>query len=101
MNSKSIFISILFLMMTVSCIVQFSPDSEQNIDQLVVEGMITDMNRVNRIKLSRSVKIGVPLVPKTVKGATVTITDESGIVTKLTEYPTVLIQPIQLSSGDK
>lgn len=54
---------------------------------LVVEGMITDHYRVNKIKLSRSMTVGKPLVRKAVKGAVVTITDEKGTVTTLKEFP--------------
>ena len=65
----------------------FFPETDENQDLLVVDGMITDQNRVNRIKLSRSMPVGNPLVSKPVKGATVTITDENGIVTSLAESP--------------
>jgi hypothetical protein len=78
---------ILFLALTSGCTGQFFPDIDENQERLVVDGMITDQNRVNRIKLSRSMPIGKPLVRKTVKGAVVTITDDKGIVTKLTEFP--------------
>ena len=64
--------------MAIGCSVEFIPDSEENKEQLVVEGMITDQNRVNRIRLSRSLPVGKPLVRKPVRGAVVTITDENG-----------------------
>lgn len=79
---------IIFTVLAVGCTVQFFPDIDQNQEQLVVEGMISDQNRVNRIKLARSMPVGMPLVRKTVKGAVVTIKDEKGIVTTLTEFPT-------------
>jgi len=70
------------------CTIEFNPDGDLVNDQLVVEGMITDQNRVNRIRLSRSVRVGEPLlIPRPVGGAIVTITDENGIVTILTESP--------------
>lgn len=77
----------LFLLLSVGCSVEFIPDYDENKEQLVVEGMITDQNRVNRIKLSRSLAIGKPLVRKAVKGAVVTIADEKGIITTLKESP--------------
>ena len=40
--------------MVTGCTIEFNPDSDENKEQLVVEGMITDQNRVNRIKLSKS-----------------------------------------------
>jgi hypothetical protein len=76
----------LFLM-AIGCSVEFIPDSEENKEQLVVEGMITDQNRVNRIRLSRSLPVGKPLVRKPVRGAIVTITDEKAIITTLKESP--------------
>ena len=78
----------LFLIMVTGCTIEFIPDSDENTEQLVVEGMITDQNRVNRIKLSRSLPIGESLLKrKAVNGAIVTITDEKGIITTLTESP--------------
>ncbi len=77
----------IFLVMVAGCTVEFNPDSNENKEQLVVEGMITDQNRVNRIRLSKSQSIGKPLAFKPVTGAIVTVTDEKGIVTTLTESP--------------
>jgi hypothetical protein len=87
MSSQRILGFGLFLLLAIRCSVEFIPDSDENKEQLVVEGMITDQNRVNRIRLSRSLPIGKPLVRKAVKGAVVTITDEKGIITTLTEFP--------------
>jgi hypothetical protein len=78
---------ILFLAVVAGCTVEFHPEIDNNKEQIVVEGMITDLDRVNSIKLSMSTKIGMPLVRKPVKGAIVTITDEKGIVTTLKEFP--------------
>jgi hypothetical protein len=87
MSSQRILGFGLFLLLAIRCSVEFIPDSNENKEQLVVEGMITDQNRVNRIRLSRSLPVGKPLVRKAVKGAVVTITDEKGIITTLTETP--------------
>jgi hypothetical protein len=87
MNSQRIIRLSLFLVLLIGCTIEFIPEFDENKEQLVVEGMITDQNRVNRIKLSRSLPIGKPLIRKAVKGAIVTITDEKGIVTMLTEFP--------------
>ena len=51
----------------------------------MVEGMITDQDRPNSIRLSRSLPLGKPLVRKPVRGAIVTITDENADVTMLQE----------------
>jgi len=80
----------LFFLIAIAsgCTIEFEPDRDIVNDQLVVEGMITDQNRVNRIRLSRSVAVGDPLlVPRPVSGALVTIADENAIITTLTESP--------------
>lgn len=77
----------LITVLVIGCTVEFNPGFDENEEFLVVEGMITDQNRVNRIKLSRSLPIGKPLSDKTVKGALVTITDENNVVTLLIESP--------------
>jgi hypothetical protein len=77
----------LLLLLVIGCSVEFIPDSEEIKEQLVVEGMITDQNRINRIRLSRSLPVGKPLVRKPVRGAVVTITDENAIITILKESP--------------
>ena len=87
MRSLSFIILILFLSLATGCTNQFSPDIDENQQLLVVDGMITDQYRVNRIKLSRSMPIGKPLVRNPVKGAVVTITDEKGTVSTLKEFP--------------
>lgn len=87
MRLKNIIRLTVFLALAFGCTMQFIPDVEENNEPLVVEGMITDQNCVNRITLSRSIPIGKPLIRKVVKGAVVTIRDDEGIITKLTEYP--------------
>jgi hypothetical protein len=73
--------------MIAGCTVEFDPDIRTNDELLVVEGMITNQNRTNKIKLSRSTKIGMPVGNTPVRGALVTITDENGAITTLTEDP--------------
>lgn len=84
-NSQRIIRLTLFLLLATGCTIQFIPDIDENKELLVVEGMITDQNRVNTIKLSGSLQMGKPLVRKPVRGAVVTITDEKGVVTTLKE----------------
>lgn len=67
------------------CTTEFIPDTSANRERLVVDGMITDQNRANIVKLTRSVPVGSPLITGKVKGAEVTITDGSGNVSTLTE----------------
>ena len=70
-----------------SCVREFDPGIETNQELLVVEGMITDQDRSNRIILSKSTKIGMPVGETPVSGAIVTIADENGYITTLTESP--------------
>jgi len=85
MGREKIILLIGSLLFTAGCTVEFIPEIDENREYLVVEGMITDQQRVNTIKLSRSLPLGKPLVRKPVRGATVIITDENGDVTTLQE----------------
>jgi hypothetical protein len=87
MNGQRIIGFGLLLLFFTGCSVEFIPETEDLKDQLVVEGMITDQNRINRIRLSRSLPVGKPILRKPVKGAVVTIIDENAIITTLTESP--------------
>ncbi len=77
-----IFLAVLAL---TGCTIQFIPDTDENKELLVVEGLITDQDRVNTVRLSRSLPLGKPLVRKPVTRAAVTITDDLGTVTTLRE----------------
>lgn len=68
-----------------ACTIQFLPEVDENRELLVVEGMITDQNRINTIKLSRSMPIGKPMQRKPVRGLNVSIVDQAGTVTVLQE----------------
>jgi len=86
---RPLVIILIFYILAIAegCTVEFDPGISTNEELLVVEGMITDQNRVNKIKLSLSTRIGKPVGTNKVTGALVTITDENGIVTTLTESP--------------
>jgi hypothetical protein len=68
-----------------ACTIQFLPEVDENREVLVVEGMITDQNRVNTIKISRSMPIGKPMQRKPVRGLNVSIVDQTGALTILQE----------------
>ena len=87
MRSHRIKILILLLLLAAGCTAEFFPETDSNQEMLVVEGMITDQNKAHRIKLSKSTQVGMPLVRKPVKGARVTITDDKGNITTLSESP--------------
>lgn len=85
MRSKRLIRIVFLFTMVAGCTIEFLPDTNENQDLLVVDGMITNMNAVNTIRLSRSTPIGKPLAHKAVRGAIVTITDENGTITILKE----------------
>jgi hypothetical protein len=68
-----------------SCITQFIPQTTEDKQLLVVEGLITDQPGVNTIKLSRSNPLGTRTVGAPVKGSTVSISDDLGNTFSLTE----------------
>jgi hypothetical protein len=67
------------------CITQFIPETEEDQELLVVEGLITDQPEVNTVRLSKSMALGLKTAAKPVKGCIVTIIDDSGIPYRLTE----------------
>jgi hypothetical protein len=87
MRRKKIIGLIILLALGTGCTIEFSPDIVNSEEMLVVEGMITNQNRVNRIRLSKSAQIGMPVDGNPVSGAIVSIIDENGNVNILTESP--------------
>jgi len=78
------FISLIIL--TVSgCIEEFIPEVKDVKEHLVVEGLLTDQNRSNKVRLSKSIPLGNVLKKEPIRGARVTIKDDRGIVTSLKE----------------
>lgn len=69
----------LFILLVVSgCITKFTPQTNEDKQLLVVEGMITDQPVANVVKLSRSLPLGTRSSSDPVTGCTVTISDDSG-----------------------
>jgi Domain of unknown function (DUF4249) len=75
--------SILFLLN--GCIVQFIPETGEDHDLLVVEGLITDQPGPNTVKLTKSLPLGGRNAAKPLKGCTVTISDDLGNYYSLNE----------------
>ena len=75
-NPQILLLSILLLFN--SCITQFIPQTSEDKELLVVEGLITDQPGANTIKLSRSLPLGTRSVANPVKGCTVTVSDDLG-----------------------
>ena len=76
---------VIFILLIAGCTIEFKPDIEEEVELLVVSGLITDQDVSNKIILSRSVPIGKPLTAGALSGALVSIRDEAGTVTYLTE----------------
>jgi hypothetical protein len=72
------FILISFLLLLNSCISQFIPQTNEDKNILVVEGLITDQPDTNTIKLSKSFPLGIRSVANPLKGCIVTISDDLG-----------------------
>jgi len=84
---KLIILSIITLTIG-GCITQFIPETDEDQDLLVVEGLITDQPEVNTIKISRSLPLGLKNTAKPVKGCIVSIIDDLGRSFALTEKVT-------------
>ena len=88
MKKKYLIILIISIALIAGCITQFIPETDDSTNILVVEGMITDMNRNHRIKISRTLPLGKFVAPKPVKGCLVSIIDENNTSYSLKEFPT-------------
>ena len=64
--------------MTGGCITQFLPETDEDPNLVVVEGLITDQSEVNSVRLSRSMPLGKTSTLKPLKGCIVSITDDAG-----------------------
>jgi hypothetical protein len=86
-QTKYIF-PLLFLLFISSCITQFIPETDEDKDLLVVEGLITDQPGVNTVKLSKSLPLGGKAALKPLKGCIVTLSDNIGNSFKFKETVT-------------
>jgi hypothetical protein len=77
---KTIQLVILFSLMLLlnNCIVQFIPETNEDQELLVVEGLITDQPEPNTVKLSKSQPLGIRKASKPLSGCNVWITDDLG-----------------------
>jgi hypothetical protein len=69
---------VLILLLINSCIIQFIPETNEDKELLVVEGLITDQPGVNTVLLSKSLPLGRKIVAKPLKGCIVKISDDLG-----------------------
>lgn len=75
-SRKILLLSILLLLS--SCITQFIPETNEDKELLVVEGLITDQAIVNTIKLSKSSPLGIRNAAKPLSGCIINISDDLG-----------------------
>ena len=83
-KKKNISLLLLFLLLN-SCITQFVPQVTEEKELLVVQGLITDQNKIDTVKLSMSLPLGQASATKPVSGCSVSITDDLGDLFNLTE----------------
>lgn len=79
---------LLFILIFSGCITQFVPETDENADLLVVEGLITDQPEAYTIKLSRSMPLGKKSILRALKGCTVKIRDDEGHIYEARESST-------------
>jgi hypothetical protein len=71
-------ILLCFFILLTGCIVQFTPETEEAKELLVVEGLITDQPVANTIKLSKSLPFGKKSEAKPLSGCFVSLKDDVG-----------------------
>lgn len=75
----------IVMLFTGSCITEFIPETDDNSEMLVVEGMITNIAGKNTIKLSKSQALSSNTAGAPYTRCTVIITDDLGYMTPLYE----------------
>ena len=83
LKASAIKLKILFLLVTLiytgsSCVTEFIPSVDEEMELLVVQGVFTDKGDLVRIKLSTSLPLGQVAEAKPLSGCNVTITDDTG-----------------------
>lgn len=69
---------LLFCLLLSGCITQFVPETDEEQELIVVDGLITDQPEVCEIKLATSMPLGERSVLRPLKGCTVYIDDDHG-----------------------
>lgn len=86
---------IAMLFVAGSCVTEFIPQIEENAQLVVVEGLITDRQEIQTIKLSKSLPFGERSTAKPLSGCNVTVTDDLGgrFILSETEIGTYTLPP--------
>jgi hypothetical protein len=69
-----------FIFLLSGCITQFIPQTTEDKQLMVVEGLITNKPEANKIRLTKSHPLGIRNEAKPVSGCTITVTDDNGSV---------------------
>jgi hypothetical protein len=85
MNIKYQILLVYILLFFTGCITKFVPVTNEDKELLVVQGLITDQNEKDTIKLSKSLPFGHVNDARPISGSIVTITDSQGGVVQLRE----------------
>jgi len=85
MKILRLFIFLLLIFLTGNCITPFFPEAEEEMDMLVVSGMITDLYGVNSVRLTRSVPLERENIERPYRYCSVIIKDDLDNVFNLTE----------------
>jgi hypothetical protein len=83
-------LKILFLMLAITvtfsqCVTEFVPEVSEQVELLVIQGVLTDSGDPVTIKLSTSIPLGQASDAKPLSGCVVTITDDAGSSINLIE----------------
>lgn len=84
MKAGLIIFSVLTLL-SAGCVTQFIPETDEDKDLLVVEGLITNLEGINTVRLSKTLPLASKNTTRPAKGYTVSISDDLGNSFLLTE----------------
>jgi hypothetical protein len=69
---------IIISLIAASCVSTFIPETDENTEAVVVDGLITDQSETDTIKLYKSIPLGSTAKPDPVEGCNVIISDDLG-----------------------
>lgn len=78
MRSLNHIIPLILLLLLTGCVTKFMPDIDESRELLVVEGMITDQNETNTIRLTKSSPLDRKNTIKPVLKCNLTLSDDEG-----------------------
>ena len=85
MKVLRLFIFLLLMFLTGNCITPFFPETEEEMDMLVVSGMITDQYGINTVRLTRSVPLERQNIERPYRNCSLIIKDDLDNEFNLTE----------------